>query len=117
MPISISEERIVHAEVEAWTIGTPDNPTQAGRPLKKKIKTGSESSRSRSNANSYTTRRIRCSQTGYYQNTCCIHLANSTGDASSSASNTNKRRKPKACSICGVVGHTRLICRDRASPQ
>lgn len=117
MPIPIPEEWNVPADIEAWSVGAPDQPKQAGRPRKRRLKAKSGSSRSQSqsngNSNSYTPRCSRCSQTGHYQNTCSVSLPIPTEASSLCA---NKRRKQKKCSICGVLGHTRLTCKDRAPP-
>lgn len=85
-------------------VGVPLNPRQAGRPRVNRI--------SSSKKVGDGVRKQVCSRCkkGRHNRASCKENMNSLTEEASCSIDGSKKRKAKHCSICHVVGHTRVTC-------
>lgn len=131
MPIPDPSVCSIPELIQSRVVGTPSNPKQAGRPKKKRMVPGDAAKKISSNevnedvgedssiiAESITTPKkcSRCDKSGHNVTTCTTFLG--MADLGVGVIDgvhcigEKRKRKPKSCGICGVVGHTRKKCQD-----
>lgn len=98
-------EREVPLEVKSKIVRTPINPKQVGHPHTSRV--SSESSR-RGRPRKYS----RCGKIGHNYVRCTEHIT--TEESGTSESSFSRPRRPRHCSICHVVDHTKTTCPQRA---
>lgn len=142
MPVPDPSDWLVPPDIEARVVGTPKNPRQAGRPKEKRMQkefqkksvpteegpivdegsSGEGIIEEEGPTGEVPMKEVpkkgvrncsRCHKEGHYSRTCEAFIqVTQEGVAGCSQAGVKRRRKPKKCTICGVVGHTRKTCTD-----
>ncbi|KAH6779906.1 hypothetical protein C2S52_011143 [Perilla frutescens var. hirtella] len=115
MPVVHPEEWDIPLKIQNRIVRTSFNPRQAGRPPISRIQ-----SRSRSASRSHSKVCSRCKKTYHNRLNCTEYIPSSQGLLDNSNETVNevgssRSRRRKSCSICHVVGHTRVKCPQKAS--
>ncbi|XP_057775225.1 uncharacterized protein LOC130994208 [Salvia miltiorrhiza] len=101
-PIPHQDEWDVPIDVRTRVVGTPNNPSQAGRPKTTRIPSAAESS-----TKSRVSFCSRCHQGGHYRSSCKEEIPIPIQSEEQEVSHV---RRAKHCSICHETGHTKRKC-------
>ncbi|XP_057770812.1 uncharacterized protein LOC130990604 [Salvia miltiorrhiza] len=101
-PIPHQDEWDVPIDVSTRVVGTPNNPSQSGRPKTTRIPSAAESS-----SKSRVTFCSRCHQEGHYRSSCKEEIPI---PIQSEEQEVSRQRRAKHCSICHKTGHTKRKC-------